>query len=60
MGFPSAKPYTADLLLHECDILIPAASEKQITKDNAHKIRAKIVAEGANGPTTPEADEVGF
>jgi glutamate dehydrogenase/leucine dehydrogenase len=48
----------AELLQTECDILIPAAIENQVRGDNADRIRAKIVAEGANGPTTPEADKV--
>ncbi|MEM3881486.1 MAG: glutamate dehydrogenase, partial [Candidatus Bathyarchaeia archaeon] len=46
-----------ELLQTECDILIPAALQNQITGANVDKIRAKIVAEGANGPTTPEADK---
>lgn len=48
----------AELLQTECDILIPAAMENQIRKDNADKVKAKMVIEGANGPTTPEADKV--
>ena len=47
-----------ELLELKCDILIPAALESQITSTNGGKIRAKIVAEGANGPTTPQADEI--
>lgn len=42
----------------ECDILIPAALEQQISAANAHQIRARMVIEGANGPTTPEADDI--
>jgi glutamate dehydrogenase (NAD(P)+) len=47
-----------ELLATDCTILIPAALENQITKENASKINTKIVAEAANGPTTPEADEI--
>jgi glutamate dehydrogenase (NAD(P)+) len=57
-GFASADAITnAELLALDCDLLIPAALEKQITGENAPRVRAKIVAEAANGPTEPEADE---
>uniref|UniRef100_A0A3Q2CE89 Glutamate dehydrogenase 1, mitochondrial n=1 Tax=Cyprinodon variegatus TaxID=28743 RepID=A0A3Q2CE89_CYPVA len=58
VGFPNSTPYEGSILEADCDILIPAASEKQLTKSNAHRIKAKIIAEGANGPTTPEADRI--
>ncbi|XP_025736196.1 glutamate dehydrogenase 1, mitochondrial [Callorhinus ursinus] len=58
LGFPKAKPYEGSILEADCDILIPAASEKQLTKSNAPRVKAKIIAEGANGPTTPEADKI--
>ena len=48
----------AELLVRRCDILIPAAVEQVITEDNAPKLKCRILAEGANGPTTPEADAV--
>ncbi|MGB9861840.1 MAG: Glu/Leu/Phe/Val family dehydrogenase [Candidatus Bipolaricaulaceae bacterium] len=61
VGFPGAKSITnAELLELSVDILIPAALENQITGANAGRIKAKIVAELANGPTTPEADEILF
>ncbi len=47
-----------DLLIIQCDILIPAALENQITQENANDIKCKILLEGANGPTTPKADKV--
>ncbi|KAM7370615.1 hypothetical protein PAMP_010144 [Pampus punctatissimus] len=58
VGFPGAKPYEGNILEADCHILIPAAGEKQLTRVNAPKIKAKIIAEGANGPTTPDADKI--
>ena len=59
LGFPGAEAVDPDeLLLRECEILIPAAMENVITSRNADRIRARIVAEGANGPTTAVADEI--
>ena len=58
-GFPEAEPVTNEQLLElPCDILVPAAVERQITKENAGKIKCRILAEAANGPTTPEADVI--
>lgn len=60
-GFPGAECINPDdLLTTECDILIPAAFENVITRKNATRIRARLIAEAANGPTTPEADEILF
>lgn len=57
VGFPGGEDITnEELITLKCDVLLPAALENQITEENADKVRAKIVAEGANGPTTPEAD----
>src|ERR1039457_6716715 len=58
-GFTGAETYDpAELLLADCDILIPAATENQITSQNADRVKCKILAEGANGPTTAAADDI--
>ena len=60
LNFPGATNFknSAEGLEQDCDILVPAALENQITADNIRRIKAKIIAEGANGPTTPEAEEI--
>jgi glutamate dehydrogenase (NAD(P)+) len=58
-GFEGADAIPhAELLELECDVLIPAALENQLTADNAPRVRARLIAEAANGPTTPEADAI--
>ncbi len=58
-GYPEADLISNEKLLElECEVLIPAALENQITLENADRIRAKIISEAANGPTTPGADEI--
>ncbi|MDI3340803.1 MAG: Glu/Leu/Phe/Val dehydrogenase [Sphaerobacter sp.] len=59
VGFPEADQVTNQELLElDCDILIPAALEEQITEANAPRIKARLIAEAANGPTTPDADRI--
>jgi glutamate dehydrogenase (NAD(P)+) len=59
VGFSGARQISnPELLELDCDILIPAALENQITAANANRIQARVIAEAANGPTTPEADEI--
>ncbi|HKR04300.1 MAG TPA: Glu/Leu/Phe/Val dehydrogenase [Bacteroidia bacterium] len=60
LNFPGAKDVEnpMSMLEMECDILVPAALENQITKENAPRIKAKVIAEGANGPVTKEAEEI--
>jgi glutamate dehydrogenase (NAD(P)+) len=58
-GFPGGERITnAELLELPCDILVPAALDSQITEQNADRIQARVVVEGANGPTTPAADRI--
>ncbi|RYY99890.1 MAG: Glu/Leu/Phe/Val dehydrogenase [Chitinophagaceae bacterium] len=60
LNFPGAQNFAknTDALEHDCDILIPAALENVINGENALRVKARIIGEGANGPLTPEADEV--
>ena len=58
-GYPKAETIAKDqLLVVDCDVLVPAATENVITKKNAKDIKAKIICEGANGPTTANADKI--
>jgi glutamate dehydrogenase (NAD(P)+) len=57
--FPEAEQIpSSELLATPCTILVPAAIQQVITRDNAAKLRCRVLAEGANGPTTPDADDV--
>ena len=60
LGFPGAKDFKNSMegLEQDCDIIVPAALENQFTEQNIRNIKAKIIAEGANGPTTPEAEAI--
>lgn len=61
VGYEGADVITnAELLETPCDVLVPAALEKQLTRHNADKVKAKIIGEAANGPTEPEADDIFF
>jgi glutamate dehydrogenase (NAD(P)+) len=58
-GLPNTEPVSnAELLVLPCDILIPAALENQLTEKNAAQVKARLIVEAANGPTTPEADRI--
>jgi glutamate dehydrogenase (NAD(P)+) len=58
-GYPNVdRVSNSELLEIECDVLAPCATENQITSENAHRIKCKILSEGANGPTTPKADKI--
>jgi glutamate dehydrogenase (NAD(P)+) len=59
VGFPGSSPAGAhEVLVAECTVVVPAALEGQITADVAHRMQCKLIVEGANGPTTPDADTV--
>jgi len=61
VGYPGTDEVTnKELLELDCEVLVPAALENEITGENADRIKARIISEGANGPTTPEADDILF
>ncbi len=61
VGYPGTDKITNEELLElDCEVLVPAALENEITQENADRIKARVIAEGANGPTTPEADAILF
>jgi len=61
VGYPGTDKITNEELLElDCDVLVPAALENEITRENADRIKARVISEGANGPTTPEADAILF
>ncbi len=58
-GYPKARSISnAELLATECDVLVPAATEAVINRENAHTVQARFIIEGANGPTTPDAEDI--
>lgn len=57
-GFPGGKPLADNIVSYPCDVLLPCAKENTITAENAASVKAKLIVEGANGPTTPEADKI--
>ncbi len=57
-GFPGGQALQTSIVEYDCDILVPAALENVITHENAARVKARVIAEGANGPTTPDADKI--
>lgn len=61
VGYPGTDKVTnKELLELDCEVLVPAALENEITEENADRVKARVISEGANGPTTPEADAILF
>ncbi|KAH8278694.1 hypothetical protein KR018_007078 [Drosophila ironensis] len=57
-GYPKAQETSNDLLTQDCDVLLPCATQKVITNENAKDVKAKLILEGANGPTTPAGEKI--